>query len=1190
MPGPQSYTPPGVYTDTKFEAASANVGIGLRVPVFIGVGTETLPRTDFEMVRGSSAVSDNLISNEDVDSSWVVSSVNPQSPVLGTNDGTLRQFQVANYPIVTGSGHGVVSNSSAHVSVTVNGNEAEVTTVAGLLGLVTLKSFTSATDDVRVTYNFNRTDTQFTDNVSAQCDGTVTKIKVFNVPIVDGSNGGITTTDPNDVVVKVDGVAVTVSTVSGSLGEIDLAVAPSSNSTVLVTYYQNTWQDTFDYLPNLGINEVVRVGLSPNDNSYITDVDYVVKNQTDGPSKIFWGSSYRIDSEISSDGSTALNTSQITALLIDTMVYLDETTAYVDPNTSITSTTVFQLTRIPTLGNGRSTTLGSDVFDSISNGRIDLATDRPELVIAYVGQDIIDAKSRPAVTVTKVDGLNRLITLATSVQPNETVFATYWTNYLTDDEYTVTNTLAGASGTGTYNVSSQSTNAQVLGASFISKTSISQTLNWGTGTPNLIGVFHDGSGLPVEEFIEIAIDEQAARGATLLSSVDGVWDFVTGVSDKLDVSGTPVTLTGATVATVTSSLSETYDLDGLTMYLRSEQSSTLTEIIFLGNTLSAEDVADQINGAMRTGTTSNAFAVSPGVVPGADTGVVASDSLGDVVLTSANVGDSATIVIGVGTADAILGFTSSSNVTGASVNATTAASDINGALTGITATVVGDGIRITDDTTGLASTLVLNAIANSAYALMGFEDGQTDGGEDAYSQYKIESYLDDGFTIAHSEGTGTGSSNIGVVGQTYIDEVTGVRISLLEPEDAAAYDDAGTIRFNVLKEFTTDSANPVYAFLGTEVKVSNTTGVGVGDTAIVETFDKAGNEPSVGDYYYITYTYDKTDYSAKTFTSLEDIVAEYGVLDPSNRLSLAMHLALANGAALVAGKQVVKETGGDDATVTSYIEAIDSLRKPIERTIKPSFIVPVTTEPQVIAFAKTHCIVQSSARWRQERVCIFGFASGTTPQSAQIQARSYSEARCWAVYPDACVISITDVEGNEVEYIVDGSFAASAVAGTAVSSAYDVATPYVNRSLVGIKRFVREMDVLEKDQTTNAGIILLEDRDPSIVIRDAYTTDLSSTLTREPTVITIADYIEQRSRTALAQFIGQKSLGGHLGDIERVVRAAMNKAVTDEIITDFTAVKATASEVDPTAIRVSLAYRPVGVLKYIYVNFTVTTR
>jgi hypothetical protein len=101
---------------------------------------------------------------------------------------------------------------------------------------------------------------------------------------------------------------------------------------------------------------------------------------------------------------------------------------------------------------------------------------------------------------------------------------------------------------------------------------------------------------------------------------------------------------------------------------------------------------------------------------------------------------------------------------------------------------------------------------------------------------------------------------------------------------------------------------------------------------------------------------------------------------------------------------------------------------------------------------------------------------------------------------------------------------------------------------------------------------------------------MSSTLTREPTVTTISDQVQQSVRAALTQFIGVKYLNTVLGDIERVVRTTMRGLVQAEIVASFTGVKATPDATDPTAVQVELAFIPILPLDFIVVTFTISSR
>ena len=103
-----SYAPPGVYTSTTSDQSATQLLGGIRVPVLIGTGQETLTQTDFEIVRGSSSVADTPIFGEDASGRWVVGGTTA-IPILGGQDGNQTKFRVRNYPIVDGSGAGKVT-------------------------------------------------------------------------------------------------------------------------------------------------------------------------------------------------------------------------------------------------------------------------------------------------------------------------------------------------------------------------------------------------------------------------------------------------------------------------------------------------------------------------------------------------------------------------------------------------------------------------------------------------------------------------------------------------------------------------------------------------------------------------------------------------------------------------------------------------------------------------------------------------------------------------------------------------------------------------------------------------------------------------------------------------------------------------------------------------------------------------
>jgi hypothetical protein len=162
-----TYAPPGVYTRTITEPVAGQIISGLRIPVLIGVGQETLTQTDYEMIRGSSSVADTPIFGEDAASRWITGGT-ISSPTLGNQDGDLYQFRVRNYPIVDGTGVGRTTFEANRVSVTVNGEPTVVAAVDGTNGIISLLVPPSATDSVSVNYFFHRSDTRIIDDVSDQ--------------------------------------------------------------------------------------------------------------------------------------------------------------------------------------------------------------------------------------------------------------------------------------------------------------------------------------------------------------------------------------------------------------------------------------------------------------------------------------------------------------------------------------------------------------------------------------------------------------------------------------------------------------------------------------------------------------------------------------------------------------------------------------------------------------------------------------------------------------------------------------------------------------------------------------------------------------------------------------------------------------------------------------------------------------
>ena len=1798
-----TYAPPGVYAQTIQEPVIGQLLTGLRVPVLIGTGRETLSQTDFEMVRGSSSQADTPIFGEDVSGRWVTGGT-VSNPTLGSQDGSRTKFKVRNSPIVDGSGVGKVTFDPSKVSVMVNGSPAMVSSIDGPNGTVTLLVPPANDDFVTINYFFHRKDTRITDVVtdqvttgsavlisprtegysitassnqlqvfvndapvfstitfltgtgrsasdvandvnSASISGLTASVhvdnqglqhvqlvalgnvqigsgnangvfgfnsgdytnrnkafRVYNGPIVDGSDGGITTTDPSKVVVKVNGTQVLAKSVDGSNRLVTLSAAPQFGATVSVEYWFNTWQDTFDYLPNSNITSVGNVGIGPGRRDYLNGPDFVIVNDRD-QSKIQWGTAFVVQGGVK-NGTTALDGTQIVGLLVDDRMYGAELDRFTDTSTNTVSTTKFVLPLKPTTGNGRDTPLGLSVFNSVTNGRMDLPTDNPNLVTAYVGKTWRDAFARGPVTVTEVDGTTNIVTLRNPVPADYNVYATFWYNRIADDVYTFTVLTPGPTGIGQYDIGSKTSGTLLFGARFGTKTSLPQTIQWPSGVETLPDSFIYG-GNPIPETVTVTFDSslQPATNASFTNSgpepydiylasanfgtivIDGAAPVTVNLAtaykaqllgqpvtnptsflstDRLQLTVDGVTLTvnvsaATSIATVVTAINAAIDADvqvhadGSGTFAASAPNALASSLTYgtkvilkisgrntqsatnglvsqakcliptgVGETDASAKVGLSANleslgsysainqPATMVGTQSAAFSIQAGVTDGLSLNVDGVDfnvtlpsgsavTLNDVVtaindayIAFASPADVATYTANVITvanalrtayeahrpdatyhvvADAVNlitapvasslataitllndikakynlhrvqvtvhGLDDTQNVTVApdatnlptavaladelkhdfnlhllqkgvhglndtvnvealadatsidsaivlantlktnynnhrsdtggvfhvatdGVNIVTAPAATNLAtlltlandiklqynlhipsvvfhtiadgvntvtapnatddLTAITLLnqikakfnlhiptgafhpipdvvntevspdasaissaillandikskynlhrvqasvhVVNDtvnvvtapnatnsvtlqtltndiktkfnlhlsqlGVHTVDDTTNIvtaatavsdatsialvnaekaaynlhrvqsqgiyrvhgtydlvntvvaamtelvaktglginANKLVLKSRVNtpeSAVLVRGTSTGNTVLGFGANQQagrvqpggsaiaaalnfvvgfqslgvaypdvvpglgtfLRIDSrsvgststisfgstgsttFITDtrigivpgtsgdtgenavaGYTVASSDPL-NGSSGIGTVGQTYTDFKTGLRFTIL-PASAGDYATGGKFTLIVGQTFTCDSSIPIRGVPGVEVTVFNTVGTNPGTTALLTTFARSGNEPKVGDIYYISYEYAKSSLAAQLYQDLKKIQQNFGPPTPENPLSLGARLALLNGAVIVGLKQVLKVPDTSQGSVGSYLAAIDEMKKPISGSVKPDVIVPLGTDPVIFSYLNQHCVFMSSPRQEGERIGVVGTAIGTTPIGVQAIAKGLASELMVVVYPDSFVISVQDASGQNFDRLVDGSFVAAALAGSMTSPALDVATPVTRRQIIGFKQLGRILDPTEANQVAVAGVSVIEQTDTGLRVRHGLTTRTDNVITRTPSVTLTIHFVQQTMRRTLDPFIGQKFVNSLPKQVEIAMSGAFQNMISAQIVAKVTGIVATVDDQDPTIMRTEAIYVPVFPLEYIVATMQIRVR
>lgn len=432
-----------------------------------------------------------------------------------------------------------------------------------------------------------------------------------------------------------------------------------------------------------------------------------------------------------------------------------------------------------------------------------------------------------------------------------------------------------------------------------------------------------------------------------------------------------------------------------------------------------------------------------------------------------------------------------------------------------------------------------------------------------------------------------GSAGIGKTDSTYVDSKTGLIFTLSKDDFYAAGD---TIQINVVAEgefFT--SVEPVTSIPGIDLYVNNTKDVIVGDITDFITFDKSGNEPNVGDAYYVSYYYEKDNFECALYTKFTDITVEFGDLSAYNPLVLASYLMFLNGSNALILCQVKKAEGSDLATDQTYIDMLKRLEQDVDG-INPATILPVTTSQAVILATSMHCATQSSKRNRRERISFFGFAVGTEPMEAGNFALAVNTERMIGVYPDGAVIEIEEPDGTVSEHVIDGSFLAAALCGVNSNPNFDVATSMTRKNIIGIKKLVRSLDETTMDIVASKGLTIIMKVSSTFVIRHALTTNMASAMTREVMVITIRDFIQQETRRVVDPFIGRKMTTNLAGEISASVGSMLASAVDSQIIYDYKGVTAERDSVQPDYIKVSAFYIPIFGLNWVDVSYQIRVK
>lgn len=308
----------------------------------------------------------------------------------------------------------ITGNGTDAISIELRNTDGTIRTYAYVGQLLSMGVSTADGGIIVVLDNGNNTPavpmaaTNFTGGAGPN---TNTSFFLQNVPVVDGTNGGIVTTNPAHVTALVNGLPVTVSALNGTTGYVTLANPVESGSILEFTYYTNTYKNTGDPLPSPAVASVTSVGYGPGRTNFYEGIDYALSGN-----QIMWGDSYSVTQGTTTSGYTPFTSSSVNVTLTDDYVYLRAVNG-----TATGRNSVFTLPDVPVTGSGYGIT-----------------TNDPSLVKVYVGANPPAALAAGPVRVSSLSGASAQVTLYNPPAAGMNVYASYFRSRLVDNEYTLT--------------------------------------------------------------------------------------------------------------------------------------------------------------------------------------------------------------------------------------------------------------------------------------------------------------------------------------------------------------------------------------------------------------------------------------------------------------------------------------------------------------------------------------------------------------------------------------------------------------------------------------------------------------------------------------------------------------------------------------------------------------------------------
>lgn len=366
-----------------------------------------------------------------------------------------------------------------------------------------------------------------------------------------------------------------------------------------------------------------------------------------------------------------------------------------------------------------------------------------------------------------------------------------------------------------------------------------------------------------------------------------------------------------------------------------------------------------------------------------------------------------------------------------------------------------------------------------------------------------------------------------------------------------------------------------------------------------------------GQSVIVSYAYADADYFApRDFDNFDSVMAAYGLpltqtpvtnaaqSQVNSPLSLGVRVAFENGANLVVLVAV------DPSSASSYREAFKQAYAKTIADERINVIVPLLAEP-VAGDTHTYAVVQGFADdlagHCQDavdegfgRVGILGVDRqfGAVGSGFAELANYLKNRRVALTYPNA--LSMFNGSTNQTT-TVDGYYLAAAIGG--ILSANPVARSLTQQTVRSFSRIPAAlqatMTTSAKNTLSRAGVMVVEaDRSNTLSVRHGVTTDMSSLITKELSIVRTRDILLELVKGGLkaAALIGQPIGADTPIQVKGVLIGILESALSSGLILSYANVAVRQQALptgDPSVIEVKFAYAPFVPLNYIVAQFSI---